>query len=95
MFHVSWTVTNDMIDVELRGVAEPGSYLAFGPSGSDARTSMIGADVVVGWIDRASNEGMVEDYHLTSYEQVCMRLFSCLPPSLPPLLPSSLPSLHL
>ncbi len=69
-YQVHWTVMGDMIDVELRGRVEPGSYLAFGLSGSDSASAMVGADVAVGWIDKDTGEGMVEDYYLTAYEQV-------------------------
>ena len=69
-FHVSWTVEGDTIAVELRGRVEPGTYLGFGLSGSDTRTSMFGADVVIGWIDKDTNMAMAEDYYLSQYGQV-------------------------
>ncbi|XP_072030814.1 uncharacterized protein [Amphiura filiformis] len=68
-YHVSWSVTGELIDIELRGRVDPGAYLAFGISGSVYGSQMLGADVAVGWIDKMTGEGMVEDYHLNSYEQ--------------------------
>ena len=71
MFHVSWTIENNgTIAVELKGKAEPGNYLGFGISGSDSRSSMLGADVVIGWIDKDTNRARVEDYYLSQYGQV-------------------------
>ena len=46
--------------------ADDGQYVAFGPSGDSKRTRMIGADVAVGWLDRASGKGFVHDHYMTS-----------------------------
>ena len=43
-------------------------YMAFGQSGSTTRSTMAGADVMVGyWMN---NMGMIDDYRLTAYAQV-------------------------
>ena len=67
---MSWTVEGDTIAVELKGRVEPGTYLGFGLSGLDSRTSMFGADVVIAWIDKDTNVAMAEDYFLSQYGQV-------------------------
>ena len=59
-----------MIEIALTGRVEPGRYMAFGRSGSDTRTFMIGSDVITAWIDIASNTGRAVDYKLNSYAQV-------------------------
>lgn len=46
-------------------------YMAFGISGSNTRTDMIGADVVVVWV--SSGIAYAVDYLLTARQQVCIR----------------------
>ena len=48
--------------------------MAFGISGSDTRTNMVGADVVVTWIN--SDGPNAVDYYLTARQQV--QLISCI-----------------
>ena len=43
--------------------------MAFGISGSDTRTDMIGADVVVTWINDDGPNAI--DYYLATRQQVC------------------------
>ena len=72
LFHVSWQIdsVNQAVDITLEGRVEPGTYMAFGLSGSNIRTTMIGSDVAVAWIDEGSLVGRVEDYYLQSKQQV-------------------------
>ena len=42
--------------------------MAFGISGSDTSTNMVGADVVVAWVDNGVANAV--DYYLTSRQQV-------------------------
>ena len=47
-------------------------YMAFGISGSNTSTNMVGADVVVTWIN---NDGpRAVDYYLTDRQQVCVTI---------------------
>ena len=49
-------------------------YMAFGISGSNTSTNMVGADVVVTWIN---NDGpSAVDYYLTDRQQVA-KVFQC------------------
>ena len=43
--------------------------MAFGISGDDTRTFMVGADVVVTWVDGDGPQAI--DYYLTGRVQVC------------------------
>ena len=43
-------------------------YMAFGISGSNTSTFMVGADVVVAWVDNGVANAV--DYYLTSRQQV-------------------------
>ena len=50
-------------------------YMAFGISGDDTRTFMVGADVVVTWVDEDGPEAV--DYYLTGRVQVSY-IYICL-----------------
>ena len=50
-------------------------YMAFGISGSNTSTDMVGADVVVTWINDDGPSAI--DYYLTERQQVCTYL-QCL-----------------
>ena len=43
--------------------------MAFGLSGADDRSQMIGGDVVVAWLDQATGKGAAIDYFLNSKAQ--------------------------
>lgn len=43
--------------------------MAFGPSGDNKKTRMVGADVAVGWLDRATGKGFVLDHYMTGKGQ--------------------------
>ena len=47
-------------------------YMAFGISGNNTGTSMVGADVVVAWVDNGVANAV--DYYLTSRQQVKITL---------------------
>ena len=50
--------------------------MAFGISGSNTSTNMVGADVVVTWIN---NDGpSAVDYYLTDRQQVCVSNEHCV-----------------
>ena len=47
--------------------------MAFGISGSNTGTNMVGADVVVAWVDDSGVPNAV-DYYLTSRQQVVIAI---------------------
>ena len=49
-------------------------YMAFGISGDDTRTFMVGADVVVTWVDGDGPQAV--DYYLSGRVQVSDNLFA-------------------
>ncbi|XP_033098904.1 protein Skeletor, isoforms B/C-like [Anneissia japonica] len=57
---VSWSLTEDTINIQLRGVVNINDYMAFGISGSESRTQMVNSDVIVAWFD--GNVGRAQDY---------------------------------
>lgn len=70
-FHISWLVDagNNKITLTFQGIVDEGEYMAFGISGQDLLTRMVGADVTVVWIDANTNEGKAQDYYLSEYSQ--------------------------
>lgn len=70
-FHLSWTLypNENKIMMQFIGIVEMSEYLAFGISGSDTSTSMIGSDVTVVYIDSNDNQPKAEDYYLNAYSQ--------------------------
>ncbi|XP_072047321.1 protein Skeletor, isoforms B/C-like [Amphiura filiformis] len=70
-YQVRWSLTDtSAIQISLSARINPGTYMAFGLSGSDTRTLMIGSDVTVAWLD-AETGAMPKavDYHLSAYQQ--------------------------
>ncbi|XP_066281067.1 protein Skeletor, isoforms B/C-like [Branchiostoma lanceolatum] len=65
--HVSWTLAGENLDVELTGRVEDGDYMAFGVSGCNDRTCMVGSDVTVAWYD--GDVPRAVDYTLKAYSQ--------------------------
>ncbi|XP_065916176.1 protein Skeletor, isoforms B/C-like [Dysidea avara] len=69
-FQVSWTVDADseIGTFELCSCIDSDQYMAFGISGNDTKTFMVGADVVVAWVGQDGVANAV-DYYLTSRQQ--------------------------
>lgn len=61
---ISWEVFGPQITFELAGQVMLEEYMSFGISGSDSRSQMLGADVVVAYID--GHRGYATDYNITS-----------------------------
>lgn len=61
---VSWEVFGPQITFQLAGQVEENDYMSFGLSGADTSSQMLGADVVVAYID--SIRGYAVDYNITS-----------------------------
>ncbi|XP_019624549.1 PREDICTED: protein Skeletor, isoforms B/C-like isoform X1 [Branchiostoma belcheri] len=64
---VSWTLTGEILGVELAGRVEDGDYMAFGISGCDNRACMVGSDVTVAFYDGETPQAV--DYTLKAYSQ--------------------------
>ncbi|XP_055339701.1 protein Skeletor, isoforms B/C-like [Paramacrobiotus metropolitanus] len=60
---VSWEVFGGFLTIQLAGLLESNEYMAFGFSGSNNISTMVGADVAVAWWDGV---GKVEDYFVTA-----------------------------
>lgn len=67
-FRVSWEVFGPQITIELAGLVLEDEYMSFGLSGSETSSQMLGADVVVAFIDGA--RGYSTDYNITSLAPV-------------------------
>lgn len=65
---VSWEVFGPQITLQLSGQVEKNDYMSFGMSGSETSSQMIGADVVVAYIDDI--RGYSVDYNITSLAPV-------------------------
>jgi len=50
--------------------------MAFGISGDDTRTFMVGADVIVTWVDGDGPQAV--DYYLSGRVQVCYCVMMCV-----------------
>lgn len=57
--------------------AEDGEYMSFGLSGSDGHSQMVGGDVAVAWVDKATLKGYAHDYYLDAKSQCAGVRGSC------------------
>lgn len=69
---VSWEVFGPQITIQLTGQVMEDEYMSFGLSGSESRSQMLGADVVVAYIDGA--RGYATDYNITSLAPVSIAI---------------------
>lgn len=74
-YRVSWEVFGPAITIQLAGQVMEDEYMSFGISGSDVSSRMLGADVVVAYID--GFRGYATDYNITSLAPVILLRFSC------------------
>lgn len=68
---VAWETFGPQITFQLSGQIDASEYMSFGISGSEERSQMIGADVVVAFIDHLGN-GQALDYNITSLTPVSL-----------------------
>lgn len=73
-YSVSWEVFGPAITIQLAGLVAEDDYMSFGLSGSDERSQMLGADVVVAHIDGFL--GYTTDYNITSWAPVSLCLIA-------------------
>lgn len=62
---LSWEVFGPAVTMQLSGQVDIDDYMAFGISGSDKKSQMIGADVAVTYID--GHLGQAVDYNIDSF----------------------------
>ncbi|CAB3258621.1 unnamed protein product [Arctia plantaginis] len=65
-YQVSWEVFGNQITFELAAHISEDEYMAFGISGSETSSSMLGADVAVAQYDGALQRGLATDYNITA-----------------------------
>ncbi|KAL1497150.1 hypothetical protein ABEB36_008156 [Hypothenemus hampei] len=63
-FQISWEIFGPAITIQLSGMVKENEYLAFGISGSQEQSQMIGADVAVAYIN--GYQGYATDYNITA-----------------------------
>lgn len=51
--------------------------MAFGISGDESKTAMVGGDVAVAWVDKETLKGYAEDYYLDAKSQCSGPTGSC------------------
>ncbi|XP_037295843.1 protein Skeletor, isoforms B/C [Manduca sexta] len=65
-YQVSWEIFGNQITVELAAQMGEDEYMAFGISGSNTNSSMLGADVAVARFSGAEQRGFATDYNITA-----------------------------
>lgn len=68
---VSWEIFGPQITIQLAGQVDENDYMAFGLSGSDDSSQMLGSDVAVAFID--GYRGFATDYNITALTPVCLK----------------------
>ncbi|XP_006563532.2 protein Skeletor, isoforms B/C isoform X2 [Apis mellifera] len=76
-FEVRWAVAGDSIVAQLVGKLDDGQYMAFGLSADPERSSMVGGDAVVAWVDKQTLQGYAVDYFLDAKSQCSGGRGSC------------------
>lgn len=66
---VQWELQGDMVQIQLAARMREDQYMAFGLSGEQGRSYMIGGDVVVAFYDSERGTFRVEDYYMTATAQ--------------------------
>ncbi|XP_029163979.1 protein Skeletor, isoforms B/C isoform X2 [Nylanderia fulva] len=76
-FEVRWAVAGDSIVVQLVAKLDAEQYMAFGLSADPEKSTMIGGDVAVAWVDKRTLQGYAVDYFLDAKSQCSGRRGSC------------------
>ncbi|XP_021913275.1 protein Skeletor, isoforms B/C [Zootermopsis nevadensis] len=66
---VQWELQGDMVQIQLAARMREDQYMAFGLSGEQGRSYMIGGDVVVAFYDSERGTFRVEDYYMSATAQ--------------------------
>lgn len=67
---VQWEAILDGVIIRLSARMDETEYMAFGLSGAEGRTQMIGGDVAVAYFNRDDGKFYVDDYLLNAKSQV-------------------------
>ena len=67
---VQWAAIVNGVIIRLSGRIDEKEYMAFGLSGAEGRTQMIGGDVTVAYLNAADGSFHVDDYILSAQSQV-------------------------
>uniref|UniRef100_A0AAG5CXG1 Protein Skeletor n=1 Tax=Anopheles atroparvus TaxID=41427 RepID=A0AAG5CXG1_ANOAO len=76
-FEVRWAVAGESVVVQLVAKLDDGEYMSFGVSPNPQQSQMIGADVAVVWVDKATGKGYAQDYYLDAKSQCSGGRGSC------------------
>ncbi|XP_037940918.1 protein Skeletor, isoforms B/C isoform X3 [Teleopsis dalmanni] len=76
-FEVRWAVAGESIVIQLVAKLAENEYMSFGISPNKDRTQMIGSDVAVAWVDKATGKGFAQDYFLDDKSQCSGGRGSC------------------
>lgn len=72
---VQWDAVVDGVVIRLSAKMDESEYAAFGLSGAEGRTLMIGGDVTVAWLDATTGKFHADDYILSAKSQVNRSFF--------------------
>ena len=67
---VEWAPVNKGIIIRMSGRINDDEYMAFGVSGADGWSQMVGGDVTVAYVDDDGTSFHADDYFLSEYSQV-------------------------
>lgn len=76
-YEVRWAIAGKSIVTQLVARLGEEQYMAFGLSGEQDRSRMVGGDVTVAWMDHESGKGYADDYYLDSKSQCAGRRGAC------------------
>ncbi|XP_049281488.1 protein Skeletor, isoforms B/C isoform X1 [Anopheles funestus] len=76
-FEVRWAVAGESVVVQLVAKLDDGEYMSFGVSPNPQQSQMVGADVAVVWVDKATGKGYAQDYYLDAKSQCSGGRGSC------------------
>lgn len=74
---MSWELFGPQITIELAGQIKEDEYMAFGLSGSEEKSQMLGSDVAVAYL-LDGNRGFAVDYNITALSPVSIILILVL-----------------
>lgn len=72
---MQWELQGDMVQIQLAARMREDQYMAFGLSGEQGRSYMIGGDVVVAFYDSERGTFRVEDYYMSATAQVSITIW--------------------
>ncbi|XP_018308259.1 protein Skeletor, isoforms B/C isoform X1 [Mycetomoellerius zeteki] len=76
-FEVRWAVAGDSIVIQLVAKLDAGEYMSFGLSADTEKSTMVGGDVTVAWVDKQTLQGYAIDYFLDAKSQCSGHRGSC------------------